>query len=304
MKSSVLTTLICLLALAAMTACNPFASKEKDSSSKSTQLKGWSLSAPEMTDEQEAEIFRQSREAEQNEKNQSGEAAIRSSCRFMSSMLVAAPKGIVSLTFDDGPDAQLTPYVLDVLKKYSIKATFFVKGDHAVRQPRILARAVQEGHIVGNHSWNHPNFWTLPSEEEILQVDETDKVIRPYFGQQKYFRYPFGNSSCDTNAYLHDEGYGIVGWHVDSCDWAYDNKARPGTVPLANARSCEVLPQNYSNFVGHVMQQVNKNHGGVILFHDVHRSTILQLETIVVALKNAGYQFRRIDDAVFKRSIR
>ena len=301
MKSTVVTALICLLALAAITACD---SKEKDTGSKSTSLKGWSLSAPELSDEQEAEVFRQSRSAERDEKNQTEAPGVHSSCRFMSSMLVKAPRGIVSMTFDDGPDAQLTPYVLDVLKKYDIKATFFVKGDHAVRQPRILARAVQEGHLVGNHSWNHPNFWALPSEEEIVQVDETTNVIEKYMGQKKFFRYPYGNSSCDTNAYLHEENYGIVGWHIDTCDWGFDISSHLGRVTPKDARICEVQPQNTSNFVGHVLQQINANHGGVVLMHDVHRSTILQLETIVVALKKSGYQFRRIDDPVFKSSIR
>jgi peptidoglycan/xylan/chitin deacetylase (PgdA/CDA1 family) len=72
----------------------------------------------------------------------------------------ACPR-IIALTFDDGPDPVVTPQVLDVLKRYGVRATFFVVGVKAVRQAKLVRREAREGHVVGNHSWDHPDFTKL-----------------------------------------------------------------------------------------------------------------------------------------------
>ena len=70
----------------------------------------------------------------------------------------AADKPLIGLTFDDGPSAERTAFVLDVLKEKNVKATFFIQGSHAEQYPDLVRRIKAEGHVIGNHSWDHANF--------------------------------------------------------------------------------------------------------------------------------------------------
>jgi len=216
------------------------------------------------------------------------------SCKYISSIFNPPPSKVVTLTFDDGPAANLTPQVLNILKKYDIQATFFMKGDNAKANMNIVRRAQSEGHMIASHSWSHPNFHSLSQEQQKQQISDTDQVIHDLASPRKLFRYPYGNSTCFTNSYVKTLGYtGIVGWHVDTCDWAF---ARNGSVTPAQAKICEVSAANRSNFVGHVMAEVNRNNGGIVLLHDVHANTVQSVEEIIVRLKKAGYRFTNMDD--------
>ncbi len=82
-----------------------------------------------------------------------------------------------ALTFDDGPDDEWTPKVLDVLAGFHIKATFFVVGRRSERNPDVLQRMVREGHVIGNHSWDHPNLVKLTTLEIRSQIQRTDDTI-------------------------------------------------------------------------------------------------------------------------------
>ncbi len=216
------------------------------------------------------------------------------SCKYISSIFNPPPAKVVTLTFDDGPAANLTPKLLDILKKYDVKATFFVLGKNAKSNLDIIERAQAEGHMIANHSWSHPNFHTLSQSQQTQQVHDTDEVIHSYASPRKYFRYPYGNSTCYMNSYIKSLGYsGIVGWHIDTCDWAY---ARNGTVTAAQAQTCEVAPGNRANYVGHVMAEIKRHNGGIVLMHDVHANTVESVEEIIVRLKKAGYTFANLDD--------
>jgi peptidoglycan/xylan/chitin deacetylase (PgdA/CDA1 family) len=216
------------------------------------------------------------------------------SCKYISSIFNPPPAKVVTLTFDDGPAANLTPRLLDILKKYNVKATFFVLGKNAKSNLDIIERAQNEGHMIASHSWSHPNFHTLSQAQQTQQVRDTDEVIHSYASPRKYFRYPYGNSTCYMNSYIKSLGYsGIVGWHIDTCDWAY---ARTGSVTAAQAKNCEVAPANRANYVGHVMSEVQRHNGGIVLMHDVHANTVESVEEIIVRLKKAGYTFANLDD--------
>lgn len=217
------------------------------------------------------------------------------SCTYASSILRAPPAKTVVLTFDDGPTSDLTPEVLGILKKYGIRATFFMKGDHAKMNPSVVRMVKAEGHMVGNHSWDHPDFHRISDGQQASEVTTTDALLRSYMQPLKLFRYPYGNSTCATNVLVKQTmGYdGIVGWHIDSCDWAF---SKTGSVTAKQARICEVAPQNASNLVGHVLSEVNRHGGGIILMHEIHTRTVANLETIIVRLRSAGYQFTNLDD--------
>lgn len=223
-------------------------------------------------------------------------------CSYVSGLTTQAPRGRVVMTFDDGPSEKLTPGVLEVLKKYRVKATFFMLGSDAAKNPRIAKSVRDAGHLVGSHSWDHPNFHKLSESAQKAQIQKAENVLESLFpSTQKYFRYPYGNSTCSGNAYLHRQGYAIVGWNVDSCDWAF---AENGRVSANDAKICGVSEANRSNFVGHVVSQVKAHHGGIILMHDVQAKTIRQLETLLSELLRQGYEFTNLDDPEFQGLLR
>lgn len=216
------------------------------------------------------------------------------SCRYVSYIFKGAPTKLVALTFDDGPSSSSTSVVLSTLRKYGIKGTFFIKGDNGKRNTSMLKQIVNEGHLLANHSWSHPNFHTLGQQAQINQITSTDEHLNLNKTTLRIFRYPYGNSTCFGNNFLRRNGYqGIAGWHVDSCDWAYSNS---GYVSDKQAKICGVAPSNKGNFVEHVVSSINKRDGGIVLFHDIHRRTAESMEAIIVRLIRQGYQFVNLDD--------
>lgn len=226
---------------------------------------------------------------------------LRQSCRYESEIATPPPPRRVVLTFDDGPRPGQTELILQVLQKHGIPGTFFLIGEQAKAHPELVQKILQAGmHTVGNHSWNHPNFHDIPPEQqaqEVLQYEEAANV-----GPVKYlFRYPYGNATCETNALLRSHGYRIVGWHVDSCDWAFD---KDGSVDAHEALSCGVLAQNRHDFVGHVLSSVRAHNGGIVLMHEIHPHTLAQLDQVIVRLQQEGFEFASVEDHDFLADLR
>jgi len=129
-------------------------------------------------------------------------------------------KNEVALTFDDAPDEKFTPQVLDVLKKYQVKATFFVMGNRAEAHPDLIRRMLDEGHVIGNHSYSHPNFPKLGDLAFQNEVLKTQQIIRQLTGHTPAFiRPPYGNVSEDQIKWLVSQKLKVVNWNVDSLDW-------------------------------------------------------------------------------------
>lgn len=228
-------------------------------------------------------------------------ATLRQSCRFESDIGTTPPAGVVALTFDDGPDPEHTAQILNVLARFDAPATFFFIGEKMHQYPEVVQMVRQaKQHLIASHSWSHPNFHELGDDNqraEILRGIEPMPADLP----ARLFRYPYGNSSCFGNEVVHSPGYKIAGWHVDSCDWAFD---RTGRVALHEAVSCGVAPQHRGNFVGHVLSALRERHGGILLMHEIHPNTLAQLGEIVEALAREGYTFARLDDARLASSMR
>jgi len=228
-------------------------------------------------------------------------AVLHENCRYESEIATPPPPGRVVLTFDDGPEPGETEYILETLKKYDIAGTFFVIGYKAKAHPELIAGIRAAGrHTIGNHSWDHPNFHDIDPAEQAGEILRNDEVA---LGSPapKLFRYPYGNSSCEANALLRVHAYKIVGWHVDSCDWAFD---RDGSVDDREALSCGVLAQNRRNFVEHVVSSVRAHGGGIVLLHEIHPNTLRQLDEIIVRLLHDGFSFADIHDAGFEPTLR
>lgn len=142
--------------------------------------------------------------------------------KYRSTFLLSgsSDKREIALTFDDAPDDQFTPQVLDILKKEGVRATFFVVGNRVQAHPEIVRRMVKEGHVIGNHSWDHPNLPKLRDAEFRRQILKTDQQILPITGYLPTFvRPPYGNISEDQILWLASQHKVIVNWDVDSLDW-------------------------------------------------------------------------------------
>lgn len=205
--------------------------------------------------------------------------------------------GRVSLTFDDGPNPTTTNQVLDTLADHEIKAAFFINGrrvDNSAAQ-QTLKRIIDEGHILANHSQNHKNLRTLDLSRVESEVDRTHQIIEDAGIDPEYFRFPYGSSSCSTMDLVESFGYRSTGWHTDSADWCFANGR--GGVGYCDPDTFAHVPNLLrDDMPGLVMEQVQRNNGGVVLFHDVHSHTANSLDQIIRNLKEEDFSFVNIDD--------
>ncbi|MBJ8325951.1 polysaccharide deacetylase family protein [Streptococcus pacificus] len=178
---------------------------------------------------------------------------------------------VVALTFDDGPSAQTTPQVLDILAKYHIKATFYILGSHVAGNEAILQRMVASGHELGNHSWDHPALTSLTSEQIKWQIKSTNDAIANATGvTPKTVRPPYGDSNPQV---AQDVGLPLVFWTVDTRDWAERN-----------------TPSIMTNL------KATLGSGGVVLMHDIHQTSVDALPTVIDYLISQGYEFVTISE--------
>ena len=146
----------------------------------------------------------------------------------------------VYLTFDDGPIPEVTEWVLEVLKKHNIKATFFCLGCNAVNNPNIYSQIINEGHSIGNHSYHHLSGWDSDDEDYLNNIKKSNELLNA-----QLFRPPYGRIKKSQITNLIDQ-YKIIMWDVLSGD--FDPKTTP--------EKC------YNNVIK------NTKSGSVIVFHD------------------------------------
>jgi peptidoglycan/xylan/chitin deacetylase (PgdA/CDA1 family) len=179
------------------------------------------------------------------------------------------------MTFDDGPNATLTPKLLDLLAARHMKVTFFVVGQNASEYPDILKRAVREGHEIANHSWSHPNLGKMSDEAVRRELQKTDDAISSAIGTRpKLMRPPYGSITARQKQWIHaDFGYTIVLWDVDPLDWK-----RPGPAAICNRIVKETRP------------------GSIMLSHDIHPGTIEAMPETFTQLQEKGFKFVTVSE--------
>jgi peptidoglycan/xylan/chitin deacetylase (PgdA/CDA1 family) len=207
----------------------------------------------------------------------------------------------IALTFDDGPNPATTPRVIEILKAHNAPATFFINGrklDVAGGRDLAAQIAADPDFILANHSQNHTNLAEQSATKVVDEIMRTDAGIRAAGETPRYFRFPFGSSTCSSMAAVRTRGYISTGWHIDSADWCY----------AAGGGYCKKSTFKYvpdemrDSMTEYVMSQVRSTGGGVLLFHDIHASTANALDGLLTTLEQAGYTFVRLDDqAVFPR---
>jgi len=126
----------------------------------------------------------------------------------------------LALTYDDGPNDPYTEQLLDVLARHNAKATFFLIGRYVRQRPDIVRRLVEAGHLIGNHTWNHPNLIFCSAAETRHQLSETQKVIEDACGIcPALFRPPFGGRRPGTFSAARSLGLDPIMWRVTCYDW-------------------------------------------------------------------------------------
>lgn len=182
---------------------------------------------------------------------------------------------MVALTFDDVPDPRYTPELLDVLRKYKVKATFFVVGSRAEKHPALVARMIREGHAVGNHSYNHPQFTKLSLNQFRTQIIRTENIIQLLAGYKpKLIRPPYGDINEQQLKWAKSHGYKLVNWNVDSLDWRGLSKAQVKHNVLSRAGRGAIILQHGGGGRGSNLQ-----------------GTLQALPDIIRTIRSKGYSF-------------
>ena len=137
---------------------------------------------------------------------------------------------VIYLTFDQGYENGFTPLILDTLKEKGVKATFFVVGDYAERQPELVQRMIDEGHTVGSHSLKHYSMPELSAQEAVSEIMDLHEYVLQHFGiQMTLFRPPKGEYSEQSVAITGDLGYKTILWSFAYADWDTKNQPDPET---------------------------------------------------------------------------
>lgn len=167
--------------------------------------------------------------------------------KYKSNFILSGPadRREIALTFDDGPDQVFTPQVLDALKKENVKATFFIVGNRAEQYPEIVKRMRDEGHAIGNHSYNHANFEKLSDQPFRDQITQTDEIIQRQLGYRPVIvRPPYGNITEKQILWMVSQGKKIINWNVDSLDWKGLTAEQVSTNVLADIKPGSIILQH------------------------------------------------------------
>lgn len=148
-------------------------------------------------------------------------AAMWPTSQIFGRTLIAPPRpGELALTFDDGPNPAWTPKLLDTLAQYGVKASFFLIG-HFAEKERLLTRAIADaGHLIGNHSWTHPNLARIAPRRVREELARTSALLEQIIGKPvEYFRPPYGGRRPDVLHTARSLGMTPVTWNVMTSDW-------------------------------------------------------------------------------------
>lgn len=196
---------------------------------------------------------------------------VREACGYVSASAtpVEAPK--IALTFDDGPSAAWTPVLLDGLKERGVKATFFLIGENADKNPEIVKRMAEEGHLIGNHTYHHVELTKVSENEARLELADTSAVIVRITGKEpEYMRPPFGAWQRKLEREIQMLP---VLWTIDPLDWTTENQ---------------------DEIVNKVVTEAEEN--DIILLHDCYKSSIEAGLRIVDILQEEGFMFVTVDE--------
>jgi peptidoglycan/xylan/chitin deacetylase (PgdA/CDA1 family) len=183
----------------------------------------------------------------------------------------------IAMTFDDGPSAENTPRLLEMLKQRNIKATFFLIGQNAASNPDIVRRILADGHEIGNHSWTHPQLSKLSDDRVTAEITKTQDAIKDASGfSPTLLRPPYGAITPRQREWIENQfGLNVILWSVDPFDWK-----RPGASVITQRILSQVRP------------------GAIILSHDIHKQTVDAMPATLDGLLAKGYKFATVSQLI------
>ncbi len=174
--------------------------------------------------------------------------------------------------------SDITPKLLEILKKQNVKTTFFLVKFWMDKNPDMTRRIAEAGHEIGNHSATHPNMGGLSKAEIIKEMTDTHNKIKELTGQNAVlFRPPFGDYSNTLIATCNELGYHVIQWDVDSLDW---KDLSAGAI--------------YDRVIGQIKS------GSIVLFHNNGKHTGEALEPIIKELHNQSYKIVTVSELLIK----
>jgi peptidoglycan-N-acetylglucosamine deacetylase len=173
----------------------------------------------------------------------------------------------IAITFDDGPN-EMTLSVLNVLKEYDTKATFFCIGKNIEKHPDIFKMILNEGHTIGNHSYSHAPFFDFYNRDKVItEIEKTDALIKSILGQQTtLFRPPYGVTNPSIRRALAVTKHKTIGWNI---------------------RSLDGIIKNEKFLLNRIIKRIKP--GGIVLLHDTSIVTVNVLEQLLSFLKKNNY---------------
>ena len=182
---------------------------------------------------------------------------------------------LIALTIDAAWQDDKTPFILKTLKKYNVKATFFLCGFWAEKYPDMVKRIAADGHEIGNHSMTHPHMSRLTAAQIKAELDRFEAVIEPLIGKRTVlFRAPFGEYNDTVITTLRQSGYEVVQWNIDTIDWKEERSAQT----ILDT----VLPKLAS--------------GSIILCHNNGYKIEQYLPTLIESALAQGYRFVTVSE--------
>lgn len=177
------------------------------------------------------------------------------------------------LTFDDGPHPEFTPKILEVLSRFNAKATFFCIGKNIEKHPDIFLKIIEQGHLIGNHSYVHSNNYGFLSTKAVVQdLRRTQEIITHLTGQKnKLFRPPFGVTNPNIASAVKNLNLTTVGWSIRS----YDTIAKAPEI---------------------VFKKINKKmkSGSILLLHDTSQLTVEVLEQLLISFDSRKFNAKTL----------
>lgn len=220
-------------------------------------------------------------------------------------------KGDIALTFDDGV-SRITQNVLKILKSENVKATFFVLGN-TLDSPtlgeeyskQILTQMIEDSHVIASHSYSHPNFDELWPEGIQHEMDRTKGLFQKHVGKSpRFMRPPFGNVTPRTIEALHNLGYFIIRWNVDTNDWMYTAEPEKSLTEFSSKLPDESQINNIRwQKNGLTELGVRTMINGILdskiaLMHDIHSGIVEYLPGLIRHARSLGYRFVSMDDCL------
>ena len=185
---------------------------------------------------------------------------------------------VLYLTFDTGYENGYTENILDVLKKHDVKAAFFLVGNYIASAPELVKRMVKEGHIVGNHTFTHPDMSEISTEEAFgSELSKLERIYKKTTGKnmKKYYRPPQGKYSEANLKMAKEMGYKTVFWSLAYVDWYESDQ------PTKEEAFEKLIPRTHP--------------GAIVLLHSTSKTNSEILDELLTKWEEMGYKFKSLD---------